>query len=386
MKKTSVKKNRRSKQGSQQKKPHRKILLVTDLSPGDLLMLSAALRDLKRAHPSFLVDVQTNVPAIWENNPNITALDRSDPDVEVINVEYPLIHESNTRPWHFIHGYRLFLEQALGVGIPMGEFQGDVYLSDIEKSWMSQVQEHGIHQNFWILVSGGKYDYTAKWWNPLEFQKVVDHFRDKIVFVQCGEASHHHPPLRNVMNLVGQTDTRQFMRLMYHAAGVVCPVTFAMHLAAAIETKRKMPLKRACVVMAGGREPANWESYPHHRFLSLNGALDCCDDGGCWRSRAFPLGDGDEKDLSLCVYPEEIDYEIMLPSAKQKSKLKIPKCMRMITAKDVIRAIEVHYEGGVLEYDGGWTRAEETLGAVREMKSSVEVTETLSVKEPAIDV
>ena len=33
----------------------------------------------------------------------------------------------------------------------------------------------------------------------------------------------------------------------------------------------------------------------------------------------------------------------------------------MITAKDVIRAIELHYEGGVLQYDGGWTEAEKVL-------------------------
>ena len=38
-----------------------------------------------------------------------------------------------------------------------------------------------------------------------------------------------------VLDLREKTDTRQFVRLMYHADGVVCPVTFAMHLAAAVE-------------------------------------------------------------------------------------------------------------------------------------------------------
>ena len=123
-----------------------------------------------------------------------------------------------------------------------------------------------------------------------------------------------------------------------------------------------MPINRACVVPAGGREPANWEAYPHHRFLSLNGALDCCDNGGCWKSRVFPLEDGeDEKDKSLCVYPEEINYKITLPNSDKKTKLKIPKCMNMIKAKDVIRAVESYYEGGALKYEGGWTEASKSF-------------------------
>tara|TARA_Y100000593_G_scaffold56456_2_gene105311 strand:- start:1086 stop:2156 length:1071 start_codon:yes stop_codon:yes gene_type:complete len=339
----------------------KKVILKSDLSPGDLLMLSSAVRDLKASHPNFLIGVKTPVPDIWLNNPHLTPLSEDDKDVDIIETEYPLIHDSNTKPWHFIHGYRVFLEDKLDVKIQAGDFKGDIHLSDLEKSWMSQVGEMGIDQNFWILFSGGKYDYTAKWWNPVEYQKVVNHFKDKILFVQCGESYHHHPPLKNVINLIGKTDTRQLIRLVHHSSGVVCPVTFGMHLAAAVETKRHMPINRACVVMAGGREPANWEAYPHHRFLSLNGALDCCDNGGCWKSRSFPLGDGDDKDESLCIYPEEVNYKIKLPSSENKINLKIPKCMNMITAKEVIKSIESYYEGGALKYDGGWTEASKSL-------------------------
>jgi ADP-heptose:LPS heptosyltransferase len=335
----------------------RKIILKCDLSPGDITMLAAAIRDLKRAHSNFLVDVQTSVPQIWENNPHITKLDEKEPGVEVFKTEYPLIHSSNSRPYHFIHGYAMYLEDILGVKIPVTEFKGDIHLSDIEKTWMSQVQEIGVFQDFWILLAGGKYDYTAKWWSPIEYQKVVDHFKSKVLFVQCGQADHFHPPLKGVVNMIGKTDPRQLIRLTYHASGVLCPVTWAMHLAAAVETKRNMPMNRACVVINGGREPVNWEAYPHHRFLAVNGALDCCEQGGCWRSRTFPLEDGDEKDNSLCAYPEEINYEVQLPPKRKKQKLKLPKCMNMIKAEDVIRAVETYYEGGSLKYDGGWEKA-----------------------------
>ena len=113
--------------------------------------------------------------------------------------------------------------------------------------------------------------------------------------MQCGEASrgHVHPPLDGVINLVGKADLRQLVRLVLHSARVVSPVTFAMHAAAAVPTRPDRPLNRACVVFAGGREPAQWEAYPHHQYLHVNGGLPCCDDGGgCWRSRVVPLGDG----------------------------------------------------------------------------------------------
>ena len=359
----------------------RKVILKTTLSPGDLLMLSSAIRDIKANYSNILIDVRTAVPAIWENSTILTRLDEKDPDVEVIDVEYPLINVSNNRPYHFIHGYRFFLEEKLGIKIPCGDFRGQVFLSELEKSWMSQLQEMGIDQRFWILKSGGKWDYTAKWWNPEEYQKVVDHFKDKILFVQCGEKDHYHPELENVINLVGKTDGRQFIRLMYHAAGVICPVTYAMHLAAAVETKRKMPINRACVVIAGGREPTHWEAYPSHRYLSLMGAMDCCENGGCWRSRAFPLNDGDEKDKSLCQYPVGLNKKIKYNH--KELELKIPKCLDMITHKDVIRAIETYYEGGSLEYDGGWTTAEKILS--QKAEKSEEEGDTKEEEEEAED-
>lgn len=320
----------------------RKLILRSFQSPGDVLMLTAAVRDLHAVHPGrFQTDVRTSVPAIWESNPYLTPLAEREPGVEVIDMHYPLINQSNQRPYHFIHGYAQYLEQRLNVRIPVTRFKGDIHLADREKRWMSQVEETGFRGRFWIVMAGGKYDFTAKWWNPASYQKVVDHFQGRLRFVQCGEQHHWHPPLRNVINFVGKTDMRQFIRLMYHADGVLCPVTFAMHLAAAVETKPGRPENRACVVVAGGREPAQWEAYPHHQFISTNGALPCCAAGGCWRSRCQPVGDGDSKDWSgVCERPVQVADD-----------LKIPRCMEMITAEDVIRRIEMYYEGGALTYN-----------------------------------
>lgn len=165
----------------------------------------------------------------------------------------------------------------------------------------------------------------------------MDHFAGKLCFVQCGEAGHWHTPLRGVVDFLGKTaDVRRLMRLVYHADGVLCPVTFAMHLSAALELPPGR-VARGCVVVAGGREPTQWEMYPGHQFLHTQGALDCCATGGCWKSRCQPVGDGDAKDYDLCVKPVEVP-----------SGLWVPKCMNIIDPARVIRAIELYYEGGAL--------------------------------------
>ena len=93
-------------------------------------------------------------------------------------------------------------------------------------------------------------------------------------------------------------------------------------------------------MVAGGREPAHWEAYPNHQFISTNGMLPCCAQGGCWRSRCQPVGDGDPKDKhNVCEQPVHV-----------REDLCIPRCMDMITPDDVIRRIELYYEGGTLQF------------------------------------
>jgi hypothetical protein len=316
----------------------RRLILRNALSPGDITMLTAAVRDLHLTYPGeFLTDIRTPCPALWENNPYLTPLDESAPEVEAIDCEYPLIHQSNQLPYHFIHGFIQHLNDRLGLSIRPTSFRGDIHISTLEKSWFSQVEEIvGEALPFWILVAGGKRDYTAKWWDPARYQQVVDHFRGRILFVQVGEHGHEHPALRNTIDLRGRTDLRQLVRLVYHAQGVLCPVTLAMHLAAAVETKPGTPPHRPCVVVAGGREPPHWEAYPMHQFIHRAGALRCCAGGGCWKSRVLPLGDGDEKDQ-----PEHCCSDVVG---------RLPRCLDMITSTDVIRAVEIYFEGGAINY------------------------------------
>ena len=142
--------------------------------------------------------------------------------------------------------------------------------------------------------------------------------------------------------MVGKTNLREFMLLVYHSEGVVCPVTFAMHLAAALPPKnpKQPPSHKPCVVIAGGREPPSFTMYNNHQYLHNIGCLPCSQWNGCWKSRAQLIGDGDIKDYErLCVQPVQVS-----------PNLRIAKCMTLIKPTDIIRAIEKHYEGWALQY------------------------------------
>lgn len=327
----------------------RRLILRSGLSPGDIVTLTAAVRDLHRAYPAqFLTDVRTSCPALWEHNPYITPLDESDPGVEVVDCHYPLIAQCNRNPLHFLHGYTAFLGQRLGLRFSPTACHGAIYLSAAEQARPSKVADLlGQDVPFWIVAAGGKHDYTIKWWDPARYQKVMDAFRGRVLFVQVGERGHHHPPLRGVLDWRGRTSLRELILLMYHAHGVLCPVTSLMHLAAAVPTRPGRAESRACVVIAGGREPPHWEAYPGHQFIHTVGTLACCAKGGCWRARTLPLGDDDEKDEShnLCL---DVVNEL-------------PRCMDLISAADVVRRIETYFDGGQMRY---LTR-EEAAGTLR---------------------
>jgi ADP-heptose:LPS heptosyltransferase len=313
----------------------RKLVLKNFQSPGDIVMLTAAVRDLHRAHPGeFLTDVRTPFPDLWAYNPHLTPIADDDPEAEVVECHYPLIHQSNNTPVHFLHGFPAYLNERLGLRIRVTDFKGDIYIGPDERAWFAEMAPLDPDTlPFWLLVSGGKRDFTIKWWDPARHQRVVDHFRGRLQFVQVGEPSHHHPPLDGVIDLRGRTTMRQLIRLMYHASGAVSPVSLLMHLAAAVDTPPGKPRSRPCVVIAGGREPPHFTAYPHHQFIHTIGMLPCCDQGGCWKSRTLPLGDGDDNDR-----PEQLCVDVVGA---------LPRCMHMITAEDVIRRVELY-----LEHDG----------------------------------
>lgn len=321
----------------------RRVILQNFQAPGDVVMITAAVRDLHVNHPGkFLTDVRTSSMSIWESNPYITKLDENDPRVEVHKLEYPLIHHSNQGPWHFSEAFTEEIEDKLGVRIKRRLGKGDVHIGPNEEAWGSTERstwfgEYGYDPeiNYWILNAGYKNDFTCKMWPEERYQRVVDHFHGQIVFVQVGHKAHNHPNLEGVINLVGKTDDRQLIRLVWSSSGVVTPVSYPMTLAAAVPVRVGKCLgqpNRPCVVIAGGREPNQWQTHANHQFIHCCGALPCCPSGGCWASRIKPIGDDDDKDRkNMCKYV-----------VKKPNGDELPYCMDMITAEEVIRRMEIY--------------------------------------------
>ncbi len=311
----------------------RNLILCNRLPPGDALCMSAAIYSLHRAHPNqFRTAVDTEHPALWDNNPDVEPLEKArEEGWEQVSMHYPGVLDSNNRSIHVLHGYTNFLQHALQRPIPLATNRPLLYLSDEEKGWTNQVVSLGHKRKFWLICAGTKSDFTNKAYPA--WQEVVDRLQGKVFFVQVGKLTDSHRPLKGTLNLLGQTDVRQLIRLCYHAQGVLCGVTFLMHLAAA--------LAKPAVVVAGAREPKNWNTYPGQFLLNNVGTLPCSIQNGlpaaCWKSRTVMLGDGSAQDNSLCESPVMTDPPV-------------PRCMALIRPEEVTRAVEAYYEGGVLSY------------------------------------
>lgn len=317
-----------------------KLIFKNHLSPGDVLVMSAAIESLHLSYPkSYLTDVRTSCDAIYENNPRISKIDDSDPDALVFapkdpktgkDDQYPLIHQSSQLAAHFMHGYIDSFSRFIDKPLALRVAKPSLHMSNDEKKWISQVQELNIQRNFWIINAGTKNDYTAKGWGLENYQRVVDLLRDRVLFVQIGAKEHRHYALTGTVNLIGQTTHRQLIRLCWHAQGGLGPSTFIQHVFAAHD--------KPYVCLLGGREPVFWTTYPKQTTLHTLGALRCCKDSACWVSRTVPLGDGDDKDKNLCKQPVFRDSET------------IPRCMALITPEEVARAVERYHVGGALTY------------------------------------
>jgi ADP-heptose:LPS heptosyltransferase/SAM-dependent methyltransferase len=319
----------------------RGLLLANRLAPGDILVMTSAIRELHRNFPGkYEVDVRTPCNELFENNPHIKHHNFSETDFNILNskfsnvppsdmsidkhtgklgdilvidMHYPIIHRSGKCGAHFSQGHTEWLEEVLGIKIQQDSIRPELYLSQNEREWPSPVVvKNGYTGRYWVINAGSKSDYTLKQY-PY-YQEVVNMLRDKVRFVQIGQKEHSHKALDGVIDLVGQTSIRELARLIYHSEGVLTCVSLPMHMAAA--------LGKPCVVAAGAREGTRWELYPNHQFIYVNGCLPCATYDGCWKSKN-----------SDC----------------HNKKDGVPLCMCLIHPQDVARSIERYYEGGMLE-------------------------------------
>lgn len=310
-----------------------KFIFKNHQSPGDILMLLHAITSLHSTFPNkYITDVRVSCLDIFYKNPLITQLNENDEDVLFIHAQYPTIHQSNTHSVKFLGAFNQNLEEQLEIKIKPSVDKGFLHILDEEKDWLPEdfTNKYGKEKQYWILNAGHKQDFTAKTWAFSRYQEVVNNFSD-IIFIQVGLKHHMHPELHgsNLLNMVGKTNTRELIKLVYNSSGIITPVSFPMHLAYAVPCNPKFGrLNRPCVVIAGGREPVVWEHGPNHQFLHTCGMLRCCNRGGCWKSRVVALNDGSKQDEKLCEMPVLVNNQW------------IPKCMEMISVEEVCTTIK----------------------------------------------
>ena len=320
----------------------RQYVLENLQAPGDSLMFTCAIRDLHRQRPGeFITSIATRSPDIWQNNPYHKSIDRTVESGHMRIGYSSAIHATNYRPAHFSTGFCQDLSEKFGIRINLTDMRPDVYLTDAERD----PGQRKIKGPYWVMMAGGKPDFTNKIWAPAYYQQTVDLLAKDTQIVQAGAAGHLHKPLTNVINMVGKTSFRDFMCLVYHAQGVICPITSGMHLAAAFN--------KPCVVIGGGREGWWWEAYTRktwavnvpgkacpaefvdHTYLHTITRLPCCAAGGCWTN-----GVADKPDVS-----KNCKAVVVGPNGD------LPKCMDMIRPSQVVEAVHRYMAGQPIPLD-----------------------------------
>lgn len=289
--------------GSDKPEPEpRRLLLVNECCPGDVLVMSAAIESLHAAYPGeFITAYDGTAPEIFEHNPHVapavSEIDGESVAWQRLEMRYPLIDHCDARPVHFLHGYCEYLATKIGKPVPLVTNRPRLYFSPEETTWLPQVYEgRDDRPRYWLINAGYKDDYPAKWWGTSNFQRVVDILKGFVTFVQIGEAGHNHPSLSGVIDMRGKTDTRQFLRMVRNSAGGVGPSTFLQHACAACE--------KPYVCIAGGREPLAWQHYPRQATLSTIGVTQCSASrrgASCWKDRVLP--NPEKPDSSFCELP-----------------------------------------------------------------------------------
>ncbi len=311
---------------------------------GDAVCLTALARDLKLQHPQYRVALDVNWRPVWAYNTRAEL--SSDPKAQRVEIGYTTGVQASKagRPVHLIRALADALHAKTGVRVLPTVPRGELFLTPEE------AEVSPVSGRYWVVFAGGKLDMTVKHWHTARYQGVVNRLRAYGVrVVQAGSAGvgHVHPPLANVLPAVGRTENpRDLFRLIKHADGVICGVTAASHIAAALD--------RPCVVIAGGREEPSFFGYTNaylaeafgpackpvaveHKVLHTVGLLHCCGDRGCWRKRTVPI---DAKDVGrkdrICLEPV------------RDGEHPVARCMDMIDVEHVVEAVMSYYEDGML--------------------------------------
>lgn len=251
-------------------RPPPDMLIFFGMAPGDDLLCTAVLRELRRRGREN-VWIASNYPEIFSGNGDVATVVPFDSPYR----RYATIWRCDVRRLEYSRfsgdqgespRRHIIAELCARAGIT-----GRITLKPTF-ALTEQEQAFGTFaENKVVIQSGGLsaiFPMRNKMWFPERFQGVVDELRRDIEFVQLGSAA--DPELSNVLDLRGKTSIRQSASILHHARAYIGTVGFLMHLARAVECPS--------VIVYGGRE-APWQS-GYTGNINLYNGLPC---SPCWR-------------------------------------------------------------------------------------------------------
>jgi len=289
----------------------RRVVIGDWHSLGDSVEDTIALSWLHASQPEMEIGFSGFASELFYNIPWVT-INPNWADAEKIDISMDLIHNCNQNGVQVVYAIVHDLERKLNVQIEPKALQSPITISPDEDSneWFS---ERKIPEKYWVVNGGCKQDFPIKGWSYSYFQRVIDLTKDKIAWVQVGKSEHLHRPLTGVVNLINRTSIRDLCKIVYRSSGVLTPISSTLHLATMATKSGGI---RPTVVIGGGREPQSFCLYPCHHWFSSIGTLDCCKNGGCWKST-----------LDTCKHLTSVGGE------------KVPTCMANITPEEVAKKI-----------------------------------------------
>lgn len=264
------------------RRPLPRLLLFFGFAPGDDLLSTAVLRELRQRGRRSLLMV-SNHGALFEGNSDPTYVrplwKRYSPWTstraichrfvriwggQFAQLEYAPEAGLDRRippPRHIV------VEMCVRAGVtgPVA-IRPYLHLSEAEKAAASWACDQIVIQSSGMAA---RLPMQNKQWYRERFQGVIDILKEEVGFLQIGSAA--DPALQHVRDLRGATGIRETAAILYNARLYVGVVGFPMHVARAVECPS--------VIIFGGRE-APWQS-GYICNLNLYSPVPCAP---CWRS------------------------------------------------------------------------------------------------------
>lgn len=288
------------------------INLICNQQIGDCIKTTTVAKLFKDQYPELDIEVSMSHPSVYFNNPNVVNNGKNVPkvinaadevEVKKLNVVCNqdddngkldnkfTIHKLKENQASFLQGMIGYINAKYNFNLKITQEEPDIYLTKEEK-----LPFEDLPKKFWVVNAGceaknQRKNYPRKYWEDI-FTALPD-----VTFIQNGLTKDMHSPFpnhKNVINGLDKYNVRETMRLIYHSQGVISPISWNMHCAAAF--------KKPCIALAGGGEDVSWENYKYYGFNYLHtiGSFDCCQSGGCWKDTCINKEeDGTQKCMQI---------------------------------------------------------------------------------------